>query len=132
MITFIEQQIRFNMEELNVHYRNTRQSKRYVNGLRDCYELLLAVMRLRNNNPFKGKLLVPDKPDTKGLAFLIRRSDALINKYNKKIISRIQFEMKKPDSLYKMSDLAYAINTYLTGDEGYKTISISGIIDEEG
>jgi hypothetical protein len=30
-----------------------------------------------------------------------------------------------------MADLTYALNTYLTGDEGHKTISISGIIDNE-
>ena len=74
---------------------------------------------------------MPDSFDTQRLAYLIRRSDALINKHDLTIRSRIQFDLKKPKSLHRMANLTYALNTYLTGDEGYKTISISGIIDEE-
>ena len=108
-----------------------RKWNRYLGQLQDCYEFLLALIRLRKVKIFQDNLLLPDSSDTQRLAYLIRRSDALINQHNQAIRSRIQFKIKKPKSLYRMANLTYALNTYLTGDEGHKTISISGIIDNE-
>jgi hypothetical protein len=104
---------------------------KYLVQLQDCYEFLLALIRLRKVKIFQDNLLLPDSSDTQRLAYLIRRSDALINQHNQAIRSRIQFDLKKPKSLHRMANLTYALNTYLTGDEGHKTISISGIIDNE-
>jgi len=108
-----------------------RQWNRHLGKLQGCYEFLLALIRLRKVKTFQDKFLLPNNSDTKRLAYLIRRNDALINQHNQTINSRIQFDLEKPKSLYRMGDLAYALNTYLTGDEGHKTISISGIIDNE-
>jgi hypothetical protein len=130
-ISYINQTIRSSLSDHPKLKDEQRKWNKYLGQLQDCYEFLLALIRLRKVESFQDKLLLPDSSDTQRLAYLIRRSDALINKHNLTIRSRIQFDLKKPKSLHRMANLTYALNTYLTGDEGYKTISISGIIDEE-
>jgi hypothetical protein len=130
-ISYLTQTIRSSLSDHPKLKDEQRKWNKYLGQLQDCYEFLLALIRLRKVETFQDKLLLPDSSDTQRLAYLIRRSDALINKHNQTIKSRIQFDLKKPKSLYRMANLTYALNTYLTGDEGYKTISISGIIDEE-
>jgi hypothetical protein len=130
-ISYLTQTIRSSLSDHPKLKDEQWEWNRYLGQIQDCYEFLLALIRLRKAETFQDKLLLPDSPDTQRLAYLIRRSDALINKHNQTIRSRIQFEMKKPKSLHRMANLTYALNTYLTGDEGHKTISISGIIDEE-
>jgi len=48
-----------------------------------------------------------------------------------KIKSRVQFNANKPESLKNMSDLAYVLNAYLTGDTGKSRIQITGVDDIE-
>ena len=131
MISYINQTIRSCLSNLPDLTGGQRQWNRHLGKLQGCYEFLLALIRLRKVKTFQDKFLLPNNSDTKRLAYLIRRNDALINQHNQTINSRIQFDLEKPKSLYRMGDLAYALNTYLTGDEGHKTISISGIIDNE-
>jgi hypothetical protein len=130
-IAYITQTIRSSLSDHPELKDEQGKWNRYLGQLQDCYELLLALIRLRKIKSFQDELLLPDSSEAQHLAYLIRRSDALINKHNQTVRSRIQFDLQKPKSLYRMADLTYALNTYLTGDEGHKTISISGIIDNE-
>jgi len=47
------------------------------------------------------------------------------------LFTGVQFSVDKPKALGNMTDIIYALNVYLTGDAGDKTIQVTGFIEEE-
>lgn len=95
--------------------------KRYLSVI----EVILAVMRLRENPEFD--LLVAGTKEAMELADLIRRVDDIMGNPE----SRIKLMVNKPDALRNMSNIAYAIDMYLTGNEGVDSIEVLSVESDE-
>jgi cold shock CspA family protein len=105
-------------------------NKRYsVTAFRDYCEVLLSILRLREDENFQS-FKTGSKESIK-LAKYIRKIDASFYKESLTIKSRIKFDAAKPDSLSNMSDLTYALNIYLTGEDGVNLIQVTEIEDME-
>ena len=61
------------------------------------------------------------------MADLIRKVDDIMGNP----VSRIQLDIKKPEALRNMSDIAYAIDMYLTGNEGVDSIEVLSVGSDE-
>ncbi len=86
-----------------------------VTVFRDYCEVLLALLALREREDFS--LLKIGHSSTKRLARDVRKVDALCSdKEGQPLKSYLQFDLKKIESLSRMSDLAFVVNAYLTGD----------------
>lgn len=94
---------------------------------KDFSEVLLAIIRLRELEEFK--LLKVGSKRTLRLSKYIKLIDSNIAKNNGSVRSFIKFDLNKPETLKNMSDLAYALNVYLTGDEGANLIQVKTIDD---
>lgn len=107
--------------------------KEYIINLQHNLELLLAIIRLWKLSDSRTSWFDPAKPQTKRIAFLVRRIDALLKKAGQGLGSRVQFSFKnqRDTQTVNMSDLAYTINSFLTLEDGSQNISISGIIEDE-
>lgn len=91
--------------------------KRYLSLI----EIILAILRLREEDNFN--LLVAGTKEALELADLIREVDDIM----KNPESRIKLSVKKPDALRNMSNIAYAIDMYLTGNEGVDSIEVLSV-----
>jgi hypothetical protein len=92
---------------------------------------LLALLRLRNPDRAKGfQLLAVAGNESKILARQIRKLDGYINREHP-INPSVRFKLNKPESLSKMSDLAYALDLYLNGDKQAASIEVVGMDDED-
>lgn len=61
------------------------------------------------------------------LADLIREVDDVMGNPE----SRIKLLVSKPDALHNMSNIAYAIDMYLTGNEGVDSIEVLSVESDE-
>lgn len=91
--------------------------KRYLSLI----EIILAILRLRENDDFN--LLVAGTKEALELADLIREVDDIMENPE----SRIKLSVEKPDALRNMSNIAYAIDVYLTGNEGVDSIEVLSV-----
>ena len=95
-------------------------------------EILLALITLRNSKDYELKELF--MPGNKLTTDIVNSLDTLTEKMinsNIKPDSRFVLKMEKPMYLNKTDDLIYALRTYLSGDDGASSISISSINDSE-
>lgn len=88
-------------------------------------EVILAILRLRKNPEFD--LLVAGSKEAIELADLIREVDDIMGNPE----SRIKLTVDKPEALYNMSNIAYAIDMYLTGNEGVDSIEVLSVESDE-
>lgn len=91
--------------------------KRYLSLI----EIILAILRLRENEDFD--LLVAGTKEALELADLIRDVDDIMENPE----SRIKLSVEKPEALRNMSNVAYAIDMYLTGNEGVDSIEVLSV-----
>jgi hypothetical protein len=61
----------------------------------------------------------------------IRQADWGFAQSGAVVRSDIRFVVEKPVTLHRMSELAYVLNAYLTGDTGSNLIQIASIEEEE-
>ncbi|GAE27528.1 hypothetical protein JCM9140_3680 [Halalkalibacter wakoensis JCM 9140] len=107
------------------------EKQKFMNPVlfRDYCEVLLAILRLRRNDYFYS--LKTGSKESNKLAKYIRKIDALFHKQGTTFKSRIRFDLKKHEALNNMSDLAFVLNTYLTGDKGVNLIQVAEVEDTE-
>lgn len=108
-----------NMTADNPKYESTR--KRYLSVI----EVILAILRLRENPRFD--LLVAGSKEAIELTDLIREVDDIMGNPE----SRIKLMVNKPETLHNMSNIAYAIDMYLTGNEGVDSIEVLCVESDE-
>ena len=108
-----------NMTPDDPKYKQAR--KRY----RSVIEVILAVLRLRENPEFD--VLVAGTKEATELADLIRTVDDIMGNPE----SRIKLMVNKPEALCNMSNIAYAIDMYLTGNEGVDSIEVLSVESDE-
>lgn len=108
-----------NMTSDNPKYEPAR--KRYLSVI----EVILAILRLRENPEFD--LLVAGSKEATELADLIREVDDIMGNPE----SRIKLMVNKPETLHNMSNIAYAIDMYLTGNEGVDSIEVLCVESDE-
>ena len=85
----------------------------HVRGFESHCQLVLALLRLRDTQ--LGASLAAGSPRVSLLAKSIRRADSLLTRADKKVRTSLDFGLAKPESLARVSDLAYAANYYLLG-----------------
>lgn len=88
-------------------------------------EVILAVLRLREDPEFD--ILTAGTRESMELADLIRQVDDVMDSPE----SRIKLLVEKPDTLCNMSNIAYAVDRYLTGDEGVDSIEVLSVESDE-
>ena len=88
-------------------------------------EVILAILRLREDPDFN--ILTAGTKEAKDLAELIRKVDVIMESPE----SRIKLLVDKPEALRNMSDIAYAIDMYLTGNEGVDSIEVLSVESDE-
>lgn len=121
MIEAMYQEIYSGIERL---YRRRAILKPMI--FRDYCEVLLAILALRDKPEFK-MLKIGSKEMIK-LAKYVREVDAQSYEVHQQPLrSFLQFDLRKPDDLWKMSDLAFVVNAYLTGELMDNLISVREI-----
>ena len=100
------------------------KSHLYTYPFQYACEILLGLLRLRGTEwglPFNVK-----NARIGALAKKVRRIDCLFSKagWTPMLKSRIRFNTQKPQNLENMSDLAYVLNCYLTGEDGTNFIHL--------
>ena len=90
----------------------------HIRGFQACCELVLALLRL-SDTP-----LVANPSRMSQLAKSIRRADCLLTKAEKKVRTSLNFGLARPESLARVSDLAYAASYYLVGHETTNLVRI--------
>lgn len=95
--------------------------KRYLSVI----EVILAILRLRENPDFD--ILTAGTKEALELADLIRDVDDIMGNPE----SRIKLMVNKPEALRNMSNIAYAIDMYLTGNEGVDSIEVLSVESDE-
>ena len=103
----------------NPKYEQAR--KRYLSVI----EVILAILRLRDNPDFD--MLVAGTKEATELADLVRNIDDVMGNPE----SRIKLMVNKPEALCNMSNIAYAIDMYLTGNEGVDSIEVLSVESDE-
>lgn len=82
---------------------------------------LLAVLRLRERNrlsPYLARLL-------RRSARSIRIVDGILAKSGVPVSSPIPVKVQKPENVIRVTDIAYAANAYITGDENCRFVEVS-------
>ena len=90
----------------------------HIRGFQACCELVLALLRL-SDTP-----LVANPSRMSQLAKSIRRADCLLTKAEKEVRTSLNFGLAQPESLARVSDLAYAASYYLVGHETTNLVRI--------
>lgn len=94
-----------------------RHQKRYLRYV----EMILAILRLRKNEGFE--YLLVDSKHSRELA----RSIRIVDEKMEHPFSKIRLRVNKPEALRNMSDVAYAVDMYLTGNERVDSIEVISV-----
>ena len=114
-------------KEGDSYFPKPRDAKTYVSYM----VALLSLLRLRDPERAKGfTLLAVGSDKSKKLAREIRVLDGYMSR-ECPIRSTIRFNLHKPKSLSKMSDLSYALDLYLNGDKRAAFIEVAGVEEED-
>lgn len=97
--------------------RMKNHQKRYLRYI----EMILAILRLREDEDFD--MLKVDSRESRELARYIRTVDEAMQHPH----SKIKLKVNKPEALRNMSDVAYAVDMYLTGNEGVDSIEVISV-----
>ena len=90
-----------------------RVSKLYWRPYRDACEILLALLGLRATDA--GASLRAGSPSADAMAKAVRQLDARFARCEVERKWRVTVDVAVPESLHRMSAVAYALNAYLTG-----------------
>jgi hypothetical protein len=101
----------------------------HVRGFQNLCELTLALLRLRGTEFGAG--LAPGSPRMARLAKTVRMTDSLIVRAGKAPRTSLRLGVAKSEDLHRVSDLAYATNSFLLGAEGLNLIRIDAGDDED-
>jgi hypothetical protein len=94
-------------------------------------ELLLGLLRTRaSTDPEIRMLLQPGQKITKELVKQVERVTEIIAQSKGPLYSRVQINLQKPEG-NRTPDLLYALNLYLTGDDGANAIHVARISDSD-
>ena len=112
------------------HRLQKKDDRHFPYNITTMCELLLALLRTRgSDNPEIKNILDANGENSKKFKEII---DNIINIQQEKkfpMKSFIQLELKKPDTRKTMPDLLYAVDMYLTGEDGTDDIVITGVKD---
>lgn len=98
---------------------------------RDGVELLLGLLRTRQNGSNEIKaLLSPDSEWGKRFTAAVSKLSDKYVSTGAELKSHVRLTVDKPDEYKKVPDLLYALQLYLSGDDGANTIRIEGISEE--
>jgi len=101
----------------------------HVQGLQACCELMLGLLSLRGTD--EGAELVVASPRMLRLAKDIRRADCLVQRLGKEVKSRLVLEVdERPEDLHRVSELVFALNRYLTGDDSQGVVRITSFKEQ--
>ena len=107
--------------------------KREISNIRytrDCLEMLLAMLAIRTKPHFE--FLQAGLPKALKLAKNIRDMESILyEKEERTTPTLLQLDLEKPAGLWKLSDIGYVLNAYLTGEVKENLISVRGINNEE-
>jgi cold shock CspA family protein len=101
-------------------------SKRYARPYVDDCELLLAILRLGESTSIIWTLRQGSASAT-ALAKMVRQLDARFTSAKIELRWRVQVAVFMPESLSRMSPLAFALNSYLTEGAGGNLIQVTEI-----
>lgn len=126
----IEKRFKALLSDILKYINHQKPEKWYIypSQFRDSSELLLAILRIRKyknnyNIEVGSKRMI-------NVAKYVRKIDYLLFKLNWQVRVRVHFDVNKPESLKNMSNLAFVLNAYLTGETGKSRIRIVGV-DED-
>lgn len=109
-----------------------RQLGGVARDVRYAGEFLLALLRLRETEDRRLKRTLSSRIHRiQRIARHTRRIDTLLHGSGIRIYSSIDLDVSKPGELRNMSDLAYALNSYLTGQTGSELIHVRRVLDED-
>ena len=98
----------------------TRISGDHARTFQAWCELILALLRLRGS-PLGGSLTA-GSPAMIRLAKTIRRADCLLTRVGREVRTSLNPEASKPETLARVSDLAFTVNYHLVGSEDLNLI----------
>lgn len=104
-------------------YQSKRKPHILVRTLRH-FECLLALLRLRERESFKGYLL-NTQPEIKACDIRVNEMIQLVVEDRIEIKTNILLNVKKTEGSEHIPDFLYALRLYLTGNDGANAISIS-------
>jgi hypothetical protein len=94
-------------------------------------EIILGLLRLRQDEYFATRILAAGSARLLRIARLVRRVDAVLATRGVAVTSSLRLSAQRPESLFRMSELAFALNAFLTGEAGSNLIQIATIEDDE-
>jgi len=92
----------------------------------DACKLLLALMAVDPANPAVAPLQAGSQSAV-GIAKLVRQIDARFASIEADLNWRVKLEVTMPPDLHRMSQMAYWLNQYLTGDEGANLVRVNSV-----
>jgi hypothetical protein len=100
--------------------------------LKDHLELVLALLRTRASEDASiSGLLAPGRPAAKGLARAVEKIIDVVSEQEIPIDSRVTLALEKPPALHNTPDLLYALQLYLTGNDGARAIQVLAVKKDE-
>jgi hypothetical protein len=93
-------------------------------------EILLGVLRLRQDG-YYARILGAGNARMMRVARLVRRIDALLAERGVTVTSSLRLTGEKPEGLFRMSELAFVLNAFLTGDSGANLVQIAASEEDE-
>lgn len=101
-------------------------------GLTAALELLLVVIRARVRKSDRVETAFAlSGPIVVKLEKLLQKVTDYVLDHNCRLTSRVILKVDKPDGLYKVPDLLYALRLYLTGESAANRISVVGVEEKE-
>jgi len=101
-------------------------------ALKDHLELVLALLRTRASDDAEIRgLLAPGRPTAKALARTVEKIIDVVSEHDIPMESRITLAVEKPPALHNTPDLLYALQLYLTGNEGARAIQVMAVKKDE-
>jgi len=100
-------------------------SRQHGTPFRDACELLLALMAVDPSDPVVAPLQTGSS-SADGFAKLIRQIDARFASINAAPQWRVRLNVNVPSALYRMSPVAFALNTYLAEGAGANLVHVAG------
>ena len=102
--------------------------KKYFRKLVKHLELLFAILRIREQN----FILCPEDILTQQYIILVDKITKYIVDKEIQLITRLQFDLNKPEDFKNTPDLLYALRMYLSGNiEATQSIKVLGVSDDD-
>lgn len=117
IVIYITKELKYRSKNKPRREKLKSQQKRFLRYV----EMILAILRLRELDDFS--MLEVGSKESRELARYIRKVDEIMEHPK----SKIKFKVNKPEALCNMSDVAYAVDMYLTGNEGVDSIEVISV-----